>query len=192
VAASVLSSSYFSFLLKYLSIFLIGKSRPKAGWCKQKKLLSKKQEQLFAAYAEIRADVHFVFWIKHPPPKRVFIFFILKLKFNKMASKSAFINKLKQRWGITSTFQIVLILIVFACTGMSVLYAEGWVYSLFGIPAGLDWHMRVLLFILLTLPLYNVLLLFYGLLFGQFGFFWNYEKQMLRRLLRLVMRRREV
>lgn len=108
-----------------------------------------------------------------------------------MASGADIINKLKQRWGITTTFQIVLILIVFACTGMSVLYVEGLVHKLLGIPAGLDWYWRVALFMVLTLPLYNVLLLIFGFLFGQFGFFWNYEKQMLRRLRRLVMRRRQ-
>lgn len=107
-----------------------------------------------------------------------------------MASKSDIINKLKQRWGITSTFQIILILVVFACTGMSVLYVEGWAHHLLGIPPGLDWYARVLLFVVLTLPLYNVLLLFYGFLFGQFRFFWNYEKQMLRKLRRIRLCRR--
>lgn len=109
-----------------------------------------------------------------------------------MASKSDIINKLKQRWGITSTFQVVVILVVFACTGMSVLYVENLVRNLLGVPSGLYWYWSVALFVVLTLPLYNLLLLVFGFIFGQFAFFWNFEKKMIRRLHRLVVCRREV
>ncbi|MGA0828911.1 MAG: DUF6787 family protein, partial [Flavobacteriaceae bacterium] len=34
----------------------------------------------------------------------------------------------------------------------------------------------------LIFPLYQLLLVFFGALFGQFRFFWNFEKKMLRRL----------
>jgi hypothetical protein len=108
-----------------------------------------------------------------------------------MASKSKIINKLKQRWGITSTFQVVIILVVFACTGTSVLWVEALVRNLFGVPPDLYWYWSVALFVVLTLPLYNLLLLIFGFIFGQFAFFWNFEKKMIRRLCRLVVCRRE-
>ena len=108
-----------------------------------------------------------------------------------MASKDGIINKLKQRWGITSTFQVVVILIVFACTGTSVLWVEGIVRNLLGVPSSLYWYWSVALFVALTLPLYNLLLLIFGFIFGQFAFFWNFEKQMIRRLRRWVVCRRE-
>jgi len=34
----------------------------------------------------------------------------------------------------------------------------------------------------LILPIYNVILLLYGFIFGQFHFFWNFEKRLMRRL----------
>ena len=36
--------------------------------------------------------------------------------------------------------------------------------------------------ILLIFPVYQILLVAFGWLFGQFKFFWNMEKKMLRRL----------
>lgn len=94
-----------------------------------------------------------------------------------MTDKNNFINKLKHRWGITSTWQVIIILIVFACTGFSVLYLESLVHELLNIPPNVDWYYSVLLFIVITLPLYNILLLVYGFIFGQFKFFWNFEKK---------------
>lgn len=100
-----------------------------------------------------------------------------------MKNKANLFDKLKLRWGVKSTFQVIVILIVFSCTGFSVLYAEKWVYDLLNIPPDLDWYFRTLLFVIITLPLYNVLLLAYGFIFGQFRFFWNFEKRFFSRML---------
>ena len=94
------------------------------------------------------------------------------------------INKLKTRWQITSTFQVVLILVVFACTGFSVLYVEELIYELLGIPKEKSWWAALSLFLIITLPLYNLLLLIYGFIFGQFRFFWNFEKRFFGRIIK--------
>ena len=39
-----------------------------------------------------------------------------------------------------------------------------------------------ILYYILILPLYNVILLGYGFLFGQFSFFWAFEKKLFKRL----------
>jgi len=39
-----------------------------------------------------------------------------------------------------------------------------------------------LVYYLLILPVYNVILLIYGFIFGQFSFFWEFEKRMFRRM----------
>jgi hypothetical protein len=39
-----------------------------------------------------------------------------------------------------------------------------------------------ILYYILILPLYNVVLLVYGALFGQFTFFWAFEKRFLNRI----------
>lgn len=88
---------------------------------------------------------------------------------------------LREKWGITSTWQFILINVVFACTGFSVLYTKALLYDLMGLSeAGLA--IKIPLFLVLVLPMYNLLLLFWGTVFGQFRFFWNYEKRFFSRI----------
>lgn len=97
-------------------------------------------------------------------------------------------RKLKERWGIHSDFQLILILVVFAITGSSSVYVAKPFLSFIGLEAAsfpdswwggtLYWTLRLLL----IFPFYQVLLVMYGWLFGQFRFFWNFEKKMLGRM----------
>jgi len=91
-------------------------------------------------------------------------------------------KKLKTRWGIQSTWQFLVILFVFAITGPTTLIVERFVFDLFAIPSGSHWAMRVVFFILITMPMYKALLLLYGFIFGQFAFFWNFVKTFFLRL----------
>jgi hypothetical protein len=92
-------------------------------------------------------------------------------------------KKLKERWGVTSNKQIVVIFIVFAITGFSSLQLAKPFLSLIGIPDTFEphWLYRVLR-LLLIFPIYQILLVFVGYIFGQFSFFWGFEKKMLVRL----------
>lgn len=91
-------------------------------------------------------------------------------------------NKLKQRWGIETNFQFIIILIVFAITGS----ASAWLSKPFCTWLGITkesleyWIIPVRL--ILIFPIYQVLLVCIGFIFGQFKFFWNFEKKMLKRL----------
>lgn len=91
-------------------------------------------------------------------------------------------EKLKKRWNIESNLQLVLILIVFSITGS----ASAWVSKPFVEWLGLSrddmpgWLFTVLRLILIF-PIYNVLLILIGTIFGQFRFFWNFEKKMFLR-----------
>lgn len=91
-------------------------------------------------------------------------------------------KNLKERWEIKSDFQLVIIFIVFAITGS----ASAWLSKPFCDWIGITkeelgfWVTPVRL--LLIFPIYQVLLVFIGFLFGQFQFFWNFEKKMLSRL----------
>ncbi|WP_417360227.1 DUF6787 family protein [Galbibacter sp.] len=92
-------------------------------------------------------------------------------------------EKLKQRWGISSNFQLVVIFVVFAITGSASAKLAGPFTELLGISSDsihpiLYWVVRLLL----IFPIYQVLLVSTGWLFGQFKFFWNFEKKMLRRM----------
>jgi hypothetical protein len=93
-----------------------------------------------------------------------------------------FLHHLQKRWAVKSVFQVVMILLVFSCTGFSVLYVEEWILSLLGIPKEIPDWLRVLLFVIITLPVYQILLLFYGFLFGQFRFFYEFEKRFFKRI----------
>jgi len=92
-------------------------------------------------------------------------------------------EKLKQRWGIESNFQVIMIFIVFGVTGSVATKIAAPVTELIGLDSEttnpwLYWTVRILI----IFPLYQVLLVAFGWLFGQFKFFWNFEKKMLKRL----------
>ncbi|MFD0799493.1 DUF6787 family protein [Maribacter chungangensis] len=97
-------------------------------------------------------------------------------------------KKLKERWGIVSNWQLAVIFVVFAITGSSSVYvAKPFLYWI-GMDQGnfpeawwgqsLYWLLRILL----IFPFYQVLLVVFGWLFGQFKFFWAFEKKMLGRM----------
>jgi hypothetical protein len=92
------------------------------------------------------------------------------------------IERFKAKYGIT-TYQFVIIMIVFACTGSTiVIIKKPLIAYLFEGGIQPTWF-RIAYWILI-LPIYNLFLLFYGFVFGQFAFFWNYEKRMLARFSR--------
>ena len=92
-------------------------------------------------------------------------------------------KKLKKRWGITSNLQVVIILIVFSITGFTSLFVAKPILELVGLPQETTnpWIYRPLR-ILLIFPFYQILILIYGWLFGQFDFFYNFVKKFLSRI----------
>ncbi len=93
-------------------------------------------------------------------------------------------EKLKQRWGIESNFQIVLILLVFAINGSFAAWVSKPVTEFFGLSEETTnpYILYLVLRILLVFPIYQITLPLVGWLFGQFKFFWEFEKIMLKRL----------
>ncbi|WP_339627024.1 DUF6787 family protein [uncultured Maribacter sp.] len=97
-------------------------------------------------------------------------------------------QKLKERWGVSSNFQLIIIFFVFSITGSSSVFAAKPFLNLIGLQQAnfpdawwgstLYWILRILL----IFPFYQVLLVIYGWLFGQFKFFWGFEKKMLKRI----------
>lgn len=92
-------------------------------------------------------------------------------------------EKLKKRWGLTSNFQAVVILIVFAITGSTAAFIAKPILSYLGIERGvMNPILYWVLYIVLILPVYKVILLCIGTLFGQREFFWNFVKKMLKNM----------
>ncbi|WP_196889374.1 DUF6787 family protein [Aureivirga sp. CE67] len=92
-------------------------------------------------------------------------------------------EKLKERWGIKSNLQIILIMCAFAVNGSLAVKLADPVTNFFGLYRGVTnpfiyWPFRILL----IFPIYQFTLVFVGACFGQYRFFWNMEKKMLKRI----------
>lgn len=87
---------------------------------------------------------------------------------------------LMKRWNLTSYWQVTVVFIVFGITGSTSAKMAGPLVDALGITKsiGLFWYWTIR--ILIILPVYQVLLVFFGWLYGEFEFFWNFEKKMLR------------
>ena len=87
------------------------------------------------------------------------------------------------RWKLGSAFQVVVVLIVFACTGFTVLFIKKPILHFLAGEEG-DTITASVIYYIFILPLYNLILLAYGFLFGQFNFFWEFEKRFFNRIFR--------
>lgn len=89
----------------------------------------------------------------------------------------------KEKWGITSNFQFIIILIVFSVTGSLAVWVAKPILELVGLDKSavspwVFWPIRIAV----IFPVYQVMIVVIGALFGQFKFFWAFEKKMLVRL----------
>lgn len=93
----------------------------------------------------------------------------------------SWLHQLQVRWKVNSVSQVLLILTTFALTGTTVVYiSKPLLAAIFG-PDGVPVWAKFIYYILI-LPVYNLFLLAYGFLLGQFSFFWEFEKRFLNRL----------
>lgn len=92
-------------------------------------------------------------------------------------------KKLENKWRVDQKWEMIAIFIVFAITGsISAKLAEPltqWI----GLEKGtsnpwLYWPVRILI----ILPIYQVILVIIGWLFGQSTFFWGFSRKMLNRM----------
>ena len=97
------------------------------------------------------------------------------------------IEKLKIRWKLDSAWKVVIVLLVFACTGFTILFIKRPLLNWLAGEQG-DTTLASVLYYVFILPLYNVILLGYGFVFGQFRFFWNFEKRFMERFFRWLNR----
>ena len=90
-------------------------------------------------------------------------------------------NKLKQRWGITSNFQLFIIFIVFAINGSLSARISYFLMGLLGMTKdNTHWFLYTIIMLVLVLPLYPFMLMVFGWLFGQSKFFFPFAKKMIR------------
>jgi len=91
-------------------------------------------------------------------------------------------KKLEKKWILDYKWEIIRVFMVFAITGSSSLFVGRPIIKLIGITKeNLNPLLYWVLFIIIGLIFYQILLVTFGWLFGQFNFFWEFEKKMLRR-----------
>lgn len=92
-------------------------------------------------------------------------------------------KKLENRWKVTYRWEFIAIFLCFAVTGSSAGRLSNPLMSLIGLSAEttngwLYWPVRILL----IFPIYQVLLVIFGWLFGQYSFFTAFARKMMSRM----------
>ena len=94
-------------------------------------------------------------------------------------------EKIRKLFKVDSNYQLFIVNIVFAITGSLALYLAGILLDLINISTDntntlIYWTLRIIL----ILPVYQVLLLLVGAIFGEFKYFWAMEKKIINRFKR--------
>jgi hypothetical protein len=89
-------------------------------------------------------------------------------------------ERLKRKWKVESNLQFLLILCTFAVTGSLTAWISKEVTAWVGFDAGTYWLWPILLRASILVFGYQVIILAVSVVFGQFPFFWAYERKILR------------
>ena len=83
-------------------------------------------------------------------------------------------EKLKNIFKVSSTYQLVVVFIVFGITGSLSLFLSDYILNYLNLE-------NLIISLLLLLIIYQILLIIIGTLFGEFNYFWAMEKKILSR-----------
>jgi len=101
------------------------------------------------------------------------------------------LEKLRTKWGLQSFFQVILVLIVFSLTGTTVVVLRPALFAWMGLGTETAGWIKMLAYITFIFPAYQLLLLGYGFMLGQFAFFWQKEVQMWQRIEKVFAGKRQ-
>tara|TARA_R110000868_G_scaffold144150_3_gene362972 strand:+ start:527 stop:1021 length:495 start_codon:yes stop_codon:yes gene_type:complete len=92
-------------------------------------------------------------------------------------------KKLEKKWNLRYRWEYISVFLVFAVTGTSSIYVAKPIIKLIGITKeNLNLIAYWALYIIIGFIFYQILLVLIGWFFGQFRFFWKFEKKMLCRI----------
>ena len=83
-------------------------------------------------------------------------------------------DKLKKLFRVSSTYQLIVVFIVFGITGSLSLVVSDYISGLLNLDS-------IILSMIFVLVIYQVLLIIIGTLFGEFDYFWEMEKKIISR-----------
>ena len=82
-----------------------------------------------------------------------------------------FLQKLQTKWQLTNAWQVAAVLTAFSLTGSTVVLIRPWFFQWLALDAQTPWLLRAIAYVIFIVPTYQVLLLIYGSLLGQYQFF---------------------
>lgn len=94
-----------------------------------------------------------------------------------------FWEKLKERWGVKNNFGAAMIFLTFAITGSASVKIIDHIKEWTGVSPDSELWIKIVSFIGLVLPVYNVLLLIVGSVLGQHEFFKKFIINFFKRIL---------
>ncbi len=83
-------------------------------------------------------------------------------------------DRIKKIFKVTSTYQLVIVFVVFGITGSLSLVISEYISILLHVD-------NIIMSIISVLIVYQVLLIIIGTLFGEFDYFWEMEKKIISR-----------
>ena len=91
-------------------------------------------------------------------------------------------EKIRNFFKVDSNYQLIIINVVFAVTGSSSLFVADYLLNILLVTQEnygdfVYWLTRIIL----ILPVYQILLIIFGFLFGEFSYFWEMEKKTLNK-----------
>ena len=94
-------------------------------------------------------------------------------------TRKKFMKRLQEKWDLESPWQVLLILLVFSLAGTTAVMLRKSLFLALGYTAETNFWLKTITYLLFLFPTYQLLLLAYGFVFGQFQFFWRKEQKML-------------
>ena len=85
-----------------------------------------------------------------------------------------FMEKLKKIFKVSSTYQLIVVFVVFGITGSLSLFISDYILEILNLS-------NFIITIFMVLIIYQILLIVIGTLFGEFKYFWAMEKKILSR-----------
>ena len=96
------------------------------------------------------------------------------------------LDKIKNKWKVKSNFQFILIMIVFAVTGSLSLIIANLLLPIIFNKVRLATTLKIILRIVFIFPIYQLIILIVAFCFGQFNFFWKFEKKMFSKIFKRI------
>ena len=93
------------------------------------------------------------------------------------------LNKLVKKFDAKSNKHLLIIFAIFALSGSVSLFISSPILSLINLESFITYYpVYVLIRIIIIIPIYQLMLIIIATLFGEFNYFWKFEKKFLQRL----------